>query len=153
MIWLIGLVARLPGVNKLSAGAQKAITYGLIVFLLLLAGRWVYNGIYDRGRSAGRVEMAEELIKQKKDEWQARETAIAEKAAAQEQEIKAKRDQVNAQLQEIARARGETRTALNKFIDSLDKEKAKQYENVYSIPAVELDAAIRDLSNQLATAE
>jgi DNA-binding transcriptional MerR regulator len=143
MTWILLQLARVPKKYWVYLGIIIAAAWGL---------RMYSNYAYSKGKEAGRLEMADELIKEKQEEWQAREKQLADQAAAQEKAIAEKRAQVNAQLAEINRQRGETRTALNQFVDTLERQKAKQYENVYSIPAVELDAAIRNLSNRLAAA-
>lgn len=153
MTWILVLLARVPGINKLSQGMQKALVIAAMIALAAWGLRMYSNHAYDQGKQAGRIEMADELIKEKQQEWQAREQQLADQAAAAEKEIAGKRAQVNAQLAEINRQRADTRTALNRFIETLEREKADQYENVYSIAAGDLDDAIRNLSNKLAAAE
>jgi hypothetical protein len=50
----------------------------------------------------------------------------------------------------LEKQRADTKAALNRFSKTLDNERELNNAQVYRISAVELDGAIRDLSNKLA---
>jgi hypothetical protein len=128
----------------------RIIAIAVLLGALFLGWRWYTNRIYAQGKEAGRVEMSKEMVKAKEKEWAQKDAAIQADRTKLEKEIDQKRITYAAQFAELDRQRTDTKVALNKFAKTLDNERELNNAQVYRIPAVELDGAIRDLSNKLA---
>lgn len=125
---------------------RKLAIYAGIIAAILLFMRWYGNAQWKKGAEDGRKAAAAEISKQKEAEWKAKEEAIAASIAS----IEAEKSFLANAGERLIKDRANISRALKDGLAAVQAARNNDYENVASVPAVELDSALRAISRDLA---
>ena len=125
---------------------NRWIQYGLIAVAVLVAWRIWSNRIYDQGVEAGRITATKEIETAKQKEWAQKETEIK----AQLQMIDDARYTLEQAKADLDRSRATLTSSLTKTLAEIKARETVVSAGVASVPADELDAALRAVSAELA---
>jgi hypothetical protein len=127
--------------------ARKIITWAAIIGLMLYALRIYGNKQWEKGNTAGRAAAAQDIDRQKRDEWKQKEHAIAAAAGSLEEEKRV----IRAAAVQLEKDRGSIETGLNNSLAFIRQERNRHYETTASVSDDHLDAALRAVSSELST--
>jgi hypothetical protein len=131
MPWLLALWA-----NPL---VRKIIIYAALGLGCLYAGRLWLNSHDSKVYQQGKMAAAVELEKAKQTEWAAKEKAMADQMKV-----------LDAAAQQLENDRANLTRSLNETLAAIQKAKMQGAGAVATIPASELNSALRAISRQLA---
>lgn len=140
------MIAWIAAKTGLSAIVVELILGGALIAGALFALRLWGNKQWAKGEQQGRVSMSQELEKQNKVEWAARQDAI-NKAASQ---VDADRQQVQVERANLEQMRLSTQSTLRQVIAAAQTGREVSNAQAIALPPDELDAALRALSSELA---
>lgn len=126
---------------------RKIAVYGLIAVGVVLVFRWYGTRQWYKGEARGRLYMADQIEKQKQEEWAAKETEIAKQAVAVQDE----RIAVEEERQRVNRDRANLSRTLRDSLQELQIERSRAYADAANVPDDRVWADIRAISRQLAT--
>ncbi len=143
------MIAWIVAKTGLSALMVKVILGGLAVGAVFYGLRLWGNRQWAAGEQKGRVSMSQELEKQNRAEWAAKQQEL-DKAYA---DVDASKKQVEIEKVELERMRLSAQSTLRQVVAAAQAGREVQSAQVISIPPDDLDAALRALSNELAAAK
>ena len=136
----------IPWVKKAAIYSVLGIVVSGGIFLSL---RWYGNVQWRAGEQAGRVAATTELEDQYRERWRQTGKDIAAAAVQTAQD----RSKLEAQASSLARSRQSLQTSLDSTLQQINQAREANDATVHLIPGDELDAALRDLSAELAAAK
>jgi hypothetical protein len=122
-----------------------AVSIGAILYGLRLWG----NSQWYKGETQGRITATQSIEKAKRDEWKAKEAAIAAGTATLDTEKRA----VMAATDQLAADRATIGRNLKDGLAQIQRERNRQYESTAAVPDTLLWDAIRTVSAELAAAK
>jgi translation initiation factor IF-2 len=126
--------------------ARKCILYGAATLAILFALRLYSNRVWEQGVQAGKIQATQEVEKAKEVEWKAKEDALAVAGA----KLATDQRTLSAQTAELARARSALQDSLSRSLNQIRASHEANNAKVIAVPADQLDAALRNLSAELA---
>lgn len=139
MLTLLTTLWANPLARKLALSAAIALAAGLTL-------RWYGNRQWAQGEARGRQTMAQEMERQKRAEWDAREQELAAAAA----DLDAERRSLAAATEQIARDRVSLFRSLNDALERIRAERMSNYANSAAVPDDRVWDDIRTISRELA---
>lgn len=127
---------------------RKIALYGAAILAILLLLRWYGNRQWYLGEAKGRVTATTVIEKQKKEEWKAKEEALAAGAA----EIGVEKRAVSEARARLDTDRANLSRSLKDGLARIQAERGRQYEGTAAIADADLDSAVRSVSAELAAA-
>jgi hypothetical protein len=140
------LIAWILSIWALPA-ARKFIVYGGAILAISLFLRWYGNTHYYRGEQQGRASMAREMERQKKAEWEEKESELAVAA----EDIAIEKRTIEAAIERMNRDRAVLSRTLRDGLVQIQRERMKDYESAAAVTDDRLWDAIRAISAELAT--
>lgn len=141
MLWLITMLK-----NPLI---QKILIYAGIIMAALYCIRLYGNAQWSKGEAKGRQNTTQLIEKAKKEQW----LQIDELRKDNEKALLAEQS-INADLKkQLIKDRTEINQNLKNGLAAIQALQGQAYANINSIPATQLDNALRVLSRELRTVE
>lgn len=125
---------------------RKVVFYAAVILAIFWCLRWWGNSQWLKGEQRGRQTMAREIEREKREEWEARERALAAAAAG----IATEKRSLAAATEQIARDRALLSRSLNDALARIQAERLSQYAHAAAVPDSILWRDIREVSGQLA---
>ena len=130
----------------ISPMGRKIALWAAIVIALFVGVRWYGNQQWAKGEAQGRQFVADQLIKEKKNEWAEREREITAKEAQADQRLE--------DLTQAAQAVHAARAVLMKNFDvtlkEMEADRVESYRYAGAVPDADLIAELRAISGTLA---
>jgi hypothetical protein len=128
---------------------QKILIYAAITLAALYCIRLYGNAQWAKGESKGRLNTTQLIEKAKKEEWKRADALLK----ASEQSLVAERTANDDLKKQLAVDRTEINKNLKNGLAAIQAAQGQANANINSIPASELDNALRKLSNDLRTSQ
>ena len=141
---LIGQLWAIPKVKVITIAGVVAI-----VICSFVGVRWYSNKQWAKGEQAGRQNVAEQILREKEKEWADREQQLQETSAKLEEQMRV----LNRATAEIITARVALRDSLIETTARATVQREADEKIVFAVPDSDLRAAIRAVSDELASAK
>lgn len=125
---------------------RRVVFYGAAILAISWCLRWWGNSQWLKGEQQGRQTMAREIEREKREEWEDRERALAAAAA----DIATEKRSLTAATEQIARDRAVLSRSLSDALARIQAERMHNYADASAVPDDRVWDDIRAVSRQLA---